>query len=129
LDALADGVPVEGCAVEPAQVDEFGVDARLLDRLGAVDDHGEVTDDGDVATFTADARLAKRQLVVVVARGNLLHGAVQVNVFDDEHGIVKGKGGVHEADVVGRARGGNDAPAGARGEDAGGVHEVLRTVP
>jgi hypothetical protein len=35
LDAVADGLPVEASPVEEAQVDEFGVDARLLDRLWA----------------------------------------------------------------------------------------------
>ncbi len=47
-DALADGVPVDAGAVEPAQVDHLGVDvADLLDRLEHVVDHRQVGEDRD----------------------------------------------------------------------------------
>src|SRR4051812_19313550 len=61
LDAGSDGVPVDAGPVEPAQVDDLGVDVGLPDRLEHVVRHRQVGQDRHVRAGTADGGLAHRQ--------------------------------------------------------------------
>ena len=128
-DALADGVPVDAGAVEPAQVDDLGVDAAdLVDRVEDVVGHGEVGEDRDVDTGAPDGGLADRQAVVEVVDRAVAGRRVEVDVLEDQHRILAAQRAVHQPDVVEGRRRRHDPPPGVGGEDAGRVHGVLGAV-
>ena len=62
----------------------------------------------------------RRDDVVQIPLGDLVGVTVEVDVFDDEHRILKGQSGIHQPDVVGGGRGRHDPPARAGREDPAG---------
>ena len=103
LDALADGVPVDAGAIKPAKVDDVRVDGvDLVEGLEHVVGHGEVTDDGDVVAGATKSCFSDGQVVVVVLDGTHSGTGVEVDVLENDNGVVACQCGIHQPHVVER---------------------------
>ena len=87
--ARGDGVPVQRRAVEPAQVDHLGVDPELLHRLEHVVHHDAVGEHRDPLAAAAHARPPHGKVVVVVVGQARTGRGVEVDVLEDDDGIVE----------------------------------------